>query len=255
MTSAGVIIQARLNSTRLPNKVLSKIGKKTVLEILISRVKKAKNLQKIILATTHNKSDKQLVRIAVRQKINYFLGDEEDVLSRFYYAAKENGLDAIVRITADCPFIDWYVIDKVIEKFISAKTYDYVSNVHPPTLPDGMDVEIFTFDSLEKAFKKARLRSEREHVTPYIWKHPKEFRQFNVKFSSDGSKYRLTLDGKKDLIFLRLVQQNLGGYDFLLEDIVNLLAKKPELVAINSGIVRNEGYIKSLGQDAENSNN
>lgn len=255
MTIVGAIIQARLNSTRLPNKVLAKIGKKRVIEILISRVKKAKNLQKIILATTHNESDKKLVRIALRQKINYFLGDEEDVLSRFYFAAKENGLDAIVRITADCPFIDWHVIDEVIEKFLSAEKYDYVSNVHPPTLPDGMDVEIFTFDALEKAFKKARLVSDREHVTPYIWKHPKEFRQFNVKFSSAGSKYRLTLDEKKDLIFLRLVQQNLGGYDFLLEDILNLLAEKPELVAINIGIARNEGYIKSLSQDAKNNNN
>lgn len=255
MTIVGAIIQARLNSTRLPNKVLAKIGKKRAIEILISRVKKAKNLQKIILATTNNAADKKLVDIAKKQKINYFKGDEIDVLSRFYFAAKKNSLDAIVRITGDCPFVDWNLIDDIVEKFISSKIYDYVSNVHPPTFPDGMDVEIFTFDALEKTFKKARLASDREHVTPYIWKHPKEFRQFNVKFSSAGSKYRLTLDEKKDLIFLRLVQQNLGGYDFLLEDILNLLSEKPELVAINIGIARNEGYIKSLSQDAKNNNN
>lgn len=251
----GIIIQARVNSRRFPNKVLAKVGKKTVLEMLISRVKRSKNAQKIILATTENATDNKLINIARKQKIAYFRGDEEDVLSRVYFAAKKNAVDAIVRITGDCPFIDWNIIDKAIEKFVSSKNYDYVSNVHPPTFPDGMDIEVFSFSALEKAYLNSKLKSEREHVTPYIWKRPRIFKQYNLRSPVNNSRFRITLDEKRDLLFLRLVHKSLGGYNFLLGDILNLLKQKPELTQINSSISRNEGYSKSLREDVKNNNN
>lgn len=247
----GIIIQARMGSTRLPGKMAKKILGKTILELVIFRLKKIKNLAKIILATTENKADDILEGISKQNKIKVFRGSEDDVLDRYYQAAKKFGIDPIVRITADCPVLDWQICDEVINFYLQNK-YDYVSNVSPPTFPDGFDVEVFSFKALANAWSNAKLKSEREHVTPYIANHPEIFKIGNlVRNGNDLSGLRLTLDEKVDLILLRNIYSALykkNNY-FVLSDILNLFQKKPELLKINQKIKRNEGLLKSLRED------
>ncbi|MGA2418075.1 MAG: glycosyltransferase family protein [Candidatus Staskawiczbacteria bacterium] len=242
----GIIIQARMGSTRLPGKVIRKIEGKTVLGHVIERLKRIEGV-KIILATTVKKEDDVLEKIAKNCKIPVFRGLEDDVLDRYYQAAKSFGIDPIVRITADCPVLDTKVAEKVID-FYLINNFDYVSNIHPVSYPDGLDVEVFSFKVLEKSWKKAKLKSEREHVTSYILKNPRIFKTGNVANNKDYSSFRLTLDEKEDLILIRKIYKEL--YDknpfFGMEEILGLFEKKPELVKINQHIGRNDGYFKSL---------
>ena len=246
----GAIIQARVSSTRLPQKVIKKIEGKTVLEHLILRVKKVKNCDKVILATTDKKDDDVLGKIAKELNVLAFRGSENDVLDRYYQVAKLFKIDPIVRITADCPLLDPKIVEKVIDFYFSGN-YDYISNTHPPTFPDGMDVEIFNFKSLEKSWKKAKLRSEREHVTAYIFKNPKLFKIGNITYEKDFSHLRLTLDEKEDLILIRKIYKELYPKNpfFGLEWVLELFKRKPELIEINQHIKRGEGYLKSLKED------
>ena len=246
----GAIIQARVSSTRLPQKVIKKIEGKTVLEHLILRAKKVKNCDKVILATTDKKDDDVLGKIAKELNVLAFRGSENDVLDRYYQAAKLFKIDPIVRITADCPLLDPKIVEKVIDFYFSGN-YDYISNTHPPTFPNGMDVEIFNFKSLEKSWKKAKLRSEREHVTPYIFKNPKLFKIGNITYEKDFSHLRLTLDEKEDLILIRKIYKELYPKNpfFGLEQVLELFKRKPELIEINQHIKRDEGYLKSLKED------
>jgi len=246
----GAIIQARTASTRLPQKVIKKIEGKTVLEQVILRVKKVKGLERIILATTNKREDDILESIAKKLNISVFRGSENDVLDRYYQAAKLFKIDPVIRITADCPLLDPKVVEKVIDFYLKGN-YDYVSNVRPPTFPDGLDVEIFSFETLKKIWKKAKLPSEREHVTAYIGNHPEMFRIGNVTAKKDFNYLRLVLDEKEDLILIREIYKKL--YDknrfFGLEDILKLFERKPELIKINQQIKRNGGYLKSLEKD------
>ena len=246
----GAIIQARVSSTRLPQKVIKKIEGKTVLEHLILRAKKVKNCDKVILATTDKKDDDVLGKIAKELNVLAFRGSENDVLDRYYQAAKLFKIDPIVRITADCPLLDPKIVEKVIDFYFSGN-YNYISNTHPPTFPDGMDVEIFNFKSLEKSWKKAKLRSEREHVTAYIFKNPKLFKIGNITYEKDFSHLRLTLDEKEDLILIRKIYKELYPKNpfFGLEWVLELFKRKPELIEINQHIKRGEGYLKSLKED------
>ncbi|MDD5433505.1 MAG: glycosyltransferase family protein [Candidatus Pacebacteria bacterium] len=247
----GIIIQARMGSTRLPGKMAKKILGKTILEHVIFRLQKIKNPAKIILATTISKKDNILESIAKKNKIKVFRGSEEDVLDRYYQAAKQFDIDPIVRITADCPVLDWQVCDEVINFYLENQ-FDYVSNVRPPTFPDGLDVEVFSFAALEKSWQAAKLKSEREHVVPYIVNHPEIFKIGNlVRNGNDLSDLRLTLDEKDDLILLKKIYSALykkNNY-FTLNDILKLFQKNPELLKINQKIKRNEGFLKSLRED------
>ena len=181
--------------------------------------------------------------------IPYFRGSEDDVLDRYYQAAKYFRADVIVRITADCPLIDSTVIDKVVRVFQTGK-YDYVSNTIQPTYPDGLDTEAFRFDTLEQTWHEASLKSEREHVTPYIWKHPNIFRLFNVKHEQDLSGLRWTVDVPEDLEFARRVFKYLSvDPRFGMEDVLALLRDHPELNQLNARFKRNQGYEKSLNED------
>lgn len=246
----GIMIQARMASTRLPKKIIKKIEGKTVLEHVIFRVKQIKNINKIILATTDKKEDDVLEKIAEKLDILVYHGSENDVLDRFYQTANLFKIDPIVRITADCPLIDPEIAEKVINLYFKGN-YDYVSNIHPPTFPDGMDIEIFNFKSLKKAWKEAKLPSEREHVTPYITKNPKIFKVGNLINAKDLSHLRLTLDEEEDFILIKKIYKELCPQNpfFGLEDILKLLERKPELIKINQHIKRNEGYLKSLRED------
>jgi spore coat polysaccharide biosynthesis protein SpsF len=246
----AVIVQARRGSSRLPDKVMKNIVGRPMLYHVLERVKRAGSVSRVCLATTTSRQDKILAGIAAKLGVETFFGSETDVLDRYYGAAKRLGAKDIVRITADCPLMDPSVIDKVVSEYLKGR-YDYASNIIEPTFPDGLDVEVFSFRALERAWKEARLKSEREHVTPYIWKNPNTFRLKSVKNKRDLSDHRWTVDHVKDLEFARQVYRQLYTKDpqFGYADVLSLLKRNPEITSINKGTSRNEGYRTSLAQD------
>lgn len=242
------IIQARMGSSRLPNKVLMDLCGKPALWHVIDRVKKAKRIDEIVVATTIEKQDLQLVKFCADNGIRVYVGSESDVLDRYYQAAKLFKPDNVIRITSDCPLIDHELIDEIINIHTEQKN-DYTSNTLVDSFPDGLDCEVMKYEVLEKAWKKAELLSEREHVTPYIKKG--NFKKFNVICEPDKRNFRWTLDTEKDYEFIKAVYGHLYALnpDFLSKDIYDLLNKIPEINDINSGIIRNEGYLKSIAND------
>lgn len=246
----GAIIQARLGSTRLPGKILLDLFGKTVLERVIERVKAAKFVEDAIIATTLNKEDDEVESLCVKARVKYFRGSENDVLDRFYQTAKQYRIENIVRITADCPLIDPVIIDKVIKLHLKDNA-DYTANIIEETYPDGVDVEVFTFPALKKAWEDASLKSEREHVTPYIRKNPTLFKIANLKHESDLSGQRWTLDEKADYEFIKSIYDALykGNTDFGMKEVLEFLKSHPEVSKINRNIGRNEGYLESLKND------
>ena len=250
MKKVVAIIQARMGSTRLPGKVMKEIVGKPMLWHVINRVKHTKELDDIVIATTNIKEDTQILELASKIGVKTYAGSENDVLDRYYQAAIISKADVIVRITADCPLADSNVIDKVVKYYLN-NDFDYVSTSIKPTYPDGIDVEIFSFASLEKAWDEAKLSSEREHVTPYIWKNPNIFGIGNFSNDQDISHMRWSVDEQRDLEFVRDIYNKLYKESemFYMEDILNLLKKHPELMDLNKGIIRNEGYLKSLKED------
>ena len=241
------IIQARYDSIRFPGKVLEKINNKTCLEILIKRLSKSKYISKIIVACSKNQKDIAIINICKKLGINYFTGSEDDVLDRFYKAAKKYKGQNIVRITGDCPLIDYKIVDDVISNFF-LKSMDYVSNTNPPTFPDGLDVEVFKFSALKEAYIKANQPTEREHVTPFIINN-KKFKKFNLKNSLDYSFLRLTLDEKEDFFLIEKIIKNFkGNLNFDLNNILDFYKKNKKIFSINSHIKRNEGQKLNFGQ-------
>ena len=246
----GIIIQARMGSTRLPGKVLSEIVGKPLIEHVVLRVKKSKYADQIIVAITNKKQDDRLVEFLKLLDVSIFRGSEEDVLDRYYQAAKKYHLDIIVRVTGDCPLIDLTVVDNTIQYFLH-NDYDYVSNTVKETFPDGLDVEVFSFECLEQSYNTAHLPSEREHVTPFTRNHPEKFKIGNFKNNVDLSNLRWTVDEMDDLEFDRAIYRELYHLNpfFDMQDVLNILKKHPELEKINAGIKRNEGYLISLQKD------
>jgi len=244
------IIQARTASTRLPGKVLKIIEGKTVLEHVINRVRAAKNLDEVIVATTVKKEDLEIVKLCANLGISVFCGSEDDVLDRYYQITRLFKAKHIVRITSDCPLIDSQVIGKVIKLYFQKKA-DYASNTMPETFPDGLDTEVFSFKTLKIAWKNAKLPSEREHVTPYIRKNPNIFKLVNFKSNIDLSNKRWTLDEAEDFEFIKIIYKNLYPKDSLFgrKTILNYLRENPEVEKINKEIIRNEGYLKSLKEN------
>jgi len=241
------IIQARYNSTRFPGKVVKKINNKTILEILIRRLSRSKHISKIIVACSNNRNDKAIVAICRKLGVNYFIGSENDVLSRFYHAAKKYRGINIARITADCPLIDPKIVDDVISNFF-LKNADYSSNINPPTFPDGLDVEVFKFSVLKEAYTNAKKSTEREHVTSFIINN-KKFKKFNLKNSIDYSTLRLTLDEKEDLILIeKIIKYFKNNLNFSLKSILDLYKKKKNFFLNNKYLVRNEGHNLNTGQ-------
>jgi len=244
-----VMIQARTGSSRLAGKVLSQIENKPMIWHVINRVKKIESVQQIALITTKGESDQVLLDIAKNEDIIGFAGDTTNVLNRHYQCALKISADPIIRITSDCPIIDPYLVEEMLQFFLT-HNYDYVSNIHPATYPDGLDVEIFSFQTLEKTFLDAKLNSEKEHVTPYMEKHPELFNIFNFKNNEDLSHIRLTVDQKEDLELIQNLYSVMSPKnDFGLIEIKDVFSKNPELFKINSKYRRNEGYLKSLKED------
>lgn len=245
------IIQARMSSTRLPGKVLKKIGGRTLLEILVERVRHTTLVDKIVIATSDRVKDEKIVNLAKKLKLDHFQGSENDVLDRYYQSAKKFKADTIIRITGDCPLMDSAVIDLIVGFYNKNKDkFDYVSNIHPPTFPDGMDVEVFPFSVLERSWKSARLPSEREHVTAYIVNHPEIFRIGNIAYKKDVSSVRLTVDNKEDFEVIKKIIKDLSCKNFFtLEDILDLKENDPKIFLINNKYKRNEGMKRSIEKD------
>lgn len=240
------IIQARTGSTRLPNKVLKKIENKPVLQHVIERVSESKLLDELVVATTISYDDLKIVELCAKLGIRVYCGSEEDVLDRYYQAAKLVQADNVIRITADCPLHDSNIIDRVVQTHINEDS-DYTSNILKETFPDGLDCEIIKYTILEEAWKNAKLASEREHVTPYI-KQQKNYKKSLVINNKNYGNYRWTLDTEQDFIFISSVYKELykNNPHFKYENIINLLEEKPELCQINQCIERNEGLKISL---------
>lgn len=244
------IIQARFSAKRLPGKVLLGLEGKTVLERVVERVRKSRLIDEVIVATSINYKDLRIVRLCSAKGIRVYCGSEEDVLDRYFQAARLLEARHIVRVTADCPLIDPALIDKVIRLHLK-KGSDYTSNTLKEAFPDGEDVEVFKFSALKRAWERARLLSEREHVTAYIKKRQKIFKLVNLSCGNNLSSKRWTLDEKADYKFIRLVYKKLYRKNrlFGMNEILRLLERHPEYEKINKGIIRNEGYLKSLRDD------
>ena len=239
------IIQARLTSTRFPNKIIQKFDNRTLIEFLVNRVKKSKEINQIVVAIPDNKENKIIKKYL--KNTNFFYGNENNVLDRYYKAAKKFSANTIVRICGDCPFVDPEIIDKILTLYKNKK-YDYISNTIKPTFPDGLDVEVFSFKTLENVWKKAKTKNDKEHVTPYILKS-KFYKKFNFKFKKDLSKLRLTVDEKIDLKQIKTVFQSLKKIKkFGINDIYKLYKKNKNLFSNNSFLSRNEGSNLNTGQ-------
>jgi spore coat polysaccharide biosynthesis protein SpsF len=246
----AAIIQARMGSSRLPGKVLMDISGRPMLWHIIDRVRRAEMVDETAVATSYNALDDAIAAFCEQEGILCFRGSENDVLDRYYRTAKCIDAESIVRITADCPLIDPLVLSKVIATFLDRRC-DYASNTIERTYPDGLDTEVFSLETLEKAWHEAKLKSEREHVTPYIWKNGNLFKLCPVKQDSNLSNLRWTIDQPEDLEFVRKVYEHLyqPGEVFFIGEIVKLLERHPELLEINKGFESNEGYLLSLKED------
>lgn len=250
-----VITQARSGSTRLPNKVLLQIQGKSLLQIHIDRIKGAKQVDDIYIATTLSEKDNVIVEIAKTLGVKYYQGSENDVLDRFYQTIKKVKPDLIVRLTSDCPLIDPKLLDEIILE-AKAKELDYYANILEERYPDGQDIEVFTFYALEKAWKEAELKSDREHVTPYIrnnssYKNGILFSAANHNIDDDFNHVRLTVDEPNDFEVIEKMIVALGT-DKDWKTYANYYLDNENLNRLNRGITRNGGYKKSVYQDNSN---
>lgn len=230
------IIQARLGSSRLPGKVLKDLGGESLLSRVVHRSQRAKLIGEIIVATTTEQQDEQIVSESERLGVSVFRGQELDVLDRYYQAAMKFNADAIVRITSDCPLVDPEVIDKIIGSYLSAGV-DYASNILDRTYPTGLDAEVFGMNALARAWKEANQSFQRVHVTPYIYQNPNLFLLRSVVGDKDYSAYRWTVDTPEDLEFVRTMYDRLGNRDtFNWRDALGIMAEHPGIAKINRHI-------------------
>ncbi len=247
-----VITQARLGSKRLPNKVLKKIQGKSLLRIHIDRIKQAKLVDEIYIATTTNIKDNQIEALAKQLKVKCYRGSEDDVLDRFYQTVKEVKPNYIVRLTSDCPLIDPILIDEVIKQALE-RELDYYANILKELYPDGQDIEVFTFKALEQAWNEALLKSDREHVTSYIrnnstYKNGTLFTASNHYLDTNYNHVRLTVDEQKDFEVIELLIQQLG-LDKGWKTYADFYLTHEEIYSLNQKIIRNGGYQESLKED------
>lgn len=245
----AAIIQARMGSSRLPGKTLAQVSDKPLLQHLVDQIRASRLVKEVIISTTHKAQDQVVVEFAEKMGLKHFQGSEEDVLDRVYQTARHYQVEHVVRVTPDCPLMDHKVMDKVVEAYLSGQ-YDYVSNTLLYTYPDGLDVEVFSFKALERAWQEAQLPSEREHVTPYI-RNSGHFKLFNVENSVDLSHFKWSVDTEDDLNFAKSVFEKLNdhGATSSLDEVLTVLQDHPELLSINQQSVVNAGYYKSLVDD------
>jgi spore coat polysaccharide biosynthesis protein SpsF len=237
------IIQARLGSTRFPRKIFAGLAGKPLIRHVIDRLKYSEKIDKIVLATTGTTTDDELAAWALTEGVALYRGSENNVLERFYFAAKEFSAGIVVRITADDPFKDPVIIDRVISK-LQDENLDFAYNNHPPTFPEGLDTEVFTFSALESAYSKSVDDYEKEHVTQYFYRNKSLFKQANYSNEQNLSELRWTIDTGLDYEMAKRVYDILyvPGEIFLTDDILKLLKQHPEIAQINKEVARSDMY-------------
>lgn len=245
------ILQARCNSSRLPNKILKPILGKPMIQWQIERLAQCTNIDDLIIATSVEDSDLPLVQLGNKLDVSVHRGSLNNVLERFYQVAIQTEPDLIVRLTGDCPLIDPSIVDKVIH-FMKEGDFDYVSNSIEPSFPDGLDVEVFSFDTLKELYENANLSSEKEHVTLFVANNKDKFKIGVYKNSIDLSHHRWTVDESSDFKLVSAIFEGLVDLknEFDMSDILNFLENEPHLNDLNSDIQRNEGLLKSLDKDS-----
>ena len=256
MTNIVAVVQARMNSKRLPGKVLKLIAGKSFIELIVKRLERSTKINKILFALPNNDSSRPIIDLLSHINIDYVLGSENNLISRYKVAALKSKADYIVRITADCPFIDPIIIDNMAKKILSLKL-DFITNVIPPSWPDGLDTTIFSKRTLSLTAHKATSFSDKEHVVPWMWnnsnlKNKNILKGYNYSSQIDLSKHRWTLDTKEDYNFFNLI-----GKKFLWEDLVSMncidflsfIKKNHAISLLNNNSIRDEGYQNSLLRD------
>ena len=233
--TVGAIVQARMGSTRLPGKALLDIQGMSMLARVVDRTRRARTVDRVIIATTTKAKDDPLAEHARELSVDVFRGDEEDVLDRYYQAATRHKLDVIVRITSDCPLLDPGLADDVVRPLLDPASHvNYSANTIRRTYPRGLDVEAVPFATLERVWREATSVHERAHVFPYIYEHPDSFSMAGLADDIDRSSMRWTVDTPEDLAFVREVCLDLGTRDFTWRDVLKVIAAKPELLRINA---------------------
>ncbi|HEY4365955.1 MAG TPA: aminotransferase class III-fold pyridoxal phosphate-dependent enzyme [Steroidobacteraceae bacterium] len=241
------IIQARMGSTRLPDKVMKPIMGVPMIELLLRRLQRAQRVAKIVLATSVDPRNDPLAQHVEALGFAVYRGSEQDVLDRYYQAAVPHAPDAVIRITGDCPLVDPELVDRVVGAFAAAGV-DYASNTDPPTFPDGLDIEVFTFDALRTAWQQARQASEREHVTPYLREAP-GFRRLQVTHTEDCSGERWTVDEPEDFAVIEAVFRHFAAQPhFGWQEVLQLRRAQPGMFEANRRLIRNEGAQVGTGQ-------
>ena len=232
------IVQARVGSTRLPRKVLQDVEGETVLARVVNRLRRARLINEVVVATTDRAADDAIVVECRRRAVPVSRGDQDDVLDRYFRAAQLAKAEIVVRITSDCPLIDPEITDKTIAAFIEARP-DYASNILERTYPRGLDTEVMSLGALNRAWQAARKPYEREHVTPYICEHPSEFKLLSVTEDADYSSHRWTVDTPEDLELVRAIYARLkGNAAFLWRDVLDLVKQEPRLVELNRSVLQ-----------------
>lgn len=234
-----IVVQARMSSSRFPGKVLRPLLGKSLLARMIERLQLIKHTAKLVIATSEAADDDVIEQEAQNLQIDCYRGDLNNLLDRHYQAAKSYNADVVLKIPSDCPLIDPKAVDRVLDYFFASDgQYDFVSNLHPATWPDGNDVEVMTMACLEKVWKEAAKPMELEHTTPYIWENPQKFKIGNVAWTAGkdySMSHRFTIDYPEDYLFINRVYEELYPQNpgFSCEDIVALIEAKPEIYQIN----------------------
>lgn len=241
------IVQARMGATRLPGKVLADICGVPMLRHLLDRLKAVPTIDDLVVATTTNPEDDVLAAWLANAGVACYRGSSDDVLDRFVQAATGRHAELIVRVTADDPLKDPGIISQVINVLKADPSLDYASNTIEPTWPEGLDIEVVRLEALLRAHREATLKSDREHVTTYIWNRPEIFKLRNLSWHRNLSHWRWTVDKPADLELMRRILARFADKPLVdYREIVDWIERHPELLEINSGTVRHEGYLKSL---------
>ena len=231
------IIQARMGSTRLPGKVLLDLIGTPMFAHVVERCRRASTLNQVVVATTDQPADNAIIGLCDKYNWQWFRGSEEDVLDRYYQVARICKANVVVRVTSDCPLIEPEIIDMVVQALLDEQTRDYTSNTLPPrNFPRGLDVEAMTFATLEQAWRDDHNPTWREHVTPYIYRHPELFTLHAVSSYQDYSHMRWTVDTVEDLAFVCKVFEYFGHNAFSWQDVLVLLEQNPFWLDINRSV-------------------